>query len=338
MWQVIGALLVVATSASAARAQAARGYRFFLLNNPNGDLTVPVAVSSNGQLILSDPSLVTGLGGRTTPRYIYKRKTKRWSPIDLSIPGAPDAHVTTSGINNSGEVVGSYSSGALGQKGFIWRDGKIQRTISFPGASSTVAAGINDYGVVVGHYSTGLSSPHQHSFVWTRGVFHTFDFPRMPNCSGGGWFEMVYAYAVNGRGSILGTSGLICGLRGMNALYEMGRFTKLDTRNTVFMGLNSDNQVVGATYGGGSRGNFFEPHANLTTWRNGIVTNLNPSDLPPPYSRFLESAAIYGAGVDSNGQIVGWYNQNKQTGSKVPAAGGFVAVQMMIGSRPGSDR
>ena len=66
------------------------------------------------------------------------------------MPGA-DA-TRAAGINDKGEVVGTYTVGAA-TFGFTWTAGGGFRTVSDPhGARSTVVSGVNNAGDLVGSY------------------------------------------------------------------------------------------------------------------------------------------------------------------------------------------
>jgi len=79
--------------------------------------------------------------------------------------------VNALGINNAGQIVGSYSS-AGGTHGFIYSNG-IYTTLDDPLGWSTVAAGINKVGQVVGDYVD--SSNSYHIFLYSNGVYTTID-------------------------------------------------------------------------------------------------------------------------------------------------------------------
>jgi hypothetical protein len=167
-----------------------------------------------------------------------------------AFPGALPNATNAVGINDSGQVVGSYElpGGALG--GYLLSNGTYTSfesnmyvaginnlgqmlandgsgghlfsgvagtvtTISVPGAYSTDAMGLNNLGEVVGCYTTGPSGPDQ-SFIWDAGVFSFFNDPlgaNEPNVAGaaGG----TCATGINDFGQIAGfytdSSGVIHG-------------------------------------------------------------------------------------------------------------------------------
>jgi uncharacterized membrane protein len=78
----------------------------------------------------------------------------------LGPPGA--VYRVTNGINDSSQIVGSYSD-ATGQHGFLFDQGSYI-TLDVPGSFYTVANGINDSGQIVGSYSDAAGT---HGFLAT---------------------------------------------------------------------------------------------------------------------------------------------------------------------------
>src|ERR1700676_2473490 len=64
----------------------------------------------------------------------------------ISFPGAADTN--PAGINDSGQIVGSFSNSSTG--GAFLDSGGVFTTFGFPGADQTYATGINDPGQIVG--------------------------------------------------------------------------------------------------------------------------------------------------------------------------------------------
>src|SRR6185503_11562767 len=82
----------------------------------------------------------------------------------LDAPGASTTNAN--GINNSGDVVGSYDN----THGFIYHAG-VYTTVDDPLGVKTTAADINDAGQIVGWYVD--AGGNTHGFVDTGGVFTT---------------------------------------------------------------------------------------------------------------------------------------------------------------------
>ncbi len=101
--------------------------------------------------------------------------------------GSTEAH----GINNGGQIVGSFIESPIRRRGFL-KDGPTFTPIDFPGAMNTDAFGINDVGQIVGAFedTTGI-----HGFLKTGDSFMTIDAP--------GAF-LTAARGINNAGQIVG--------------------------------------------------------------------------------------------------------------------------------------
>jgi hypothetical protein len=71
----------------------------------------------------------------------------------------PDStsHTVCYGINNAGDIVGSYWSDIKYDRHGFLKKGPLFTTIDFPGATFTDPHGINDYGQIVGVYASGFA-------------------------------------------------------------------------------------------------------------------------------------------------------------------------------------
>jgi probable HAF family extracellular repeat protein len=78
--------------------------------------------------------------------------------ITLNFPGATATQAF--GLNNNGQVVGSYTVGSM-THGFLWTNGVgFQGPIDAPGGTgTTIINGINDGAVIVGFYGLCVSNP-----------------------------------------------------------------------------------------------------------------------------------------------------------------------------------
>jgi hypothetical protein len=83
-----------------------------------------------------------------------------FSPRDgfrtLSVPGSRDT--SAFGVNNRGQVVGSYGDGRL-MHGFVWSGTSGFTTVDAPDAEETTLTDISERGVVVGFYRTVRDDP-----------------------------------------------------------------------------------------------------------------------------------------------------------------------------------
>jgi len=153
----------------------------------------------------------------------------------------PGAFFTdAAGINNRGDIVGSFQDGR-GVHGYVFRRGNFT-VIDVPvQGAQTVAMGNNERGQVSGAYrSQGLFK----GFVWDAGRFTT-------GIASPGDDES-FLHVINNRGQIVGHSRRDVFSLARAFLWEDGKFTFLDLpgvlvvgRNRESMGLNDRGDVVG---------------------------------------------------------------------------------------------
>src|SRR4029077_5937652 len=100
-------------------------------------------------------------------------------------PGATGFGTQAFGINDSGQIVGSFfDAGNTKTHGFLDTGGSFT-TIDVPGATNTNAYGINNSGQIVGWFRDGLGD---HVFLDTGGSFTTINAPGATS---------TYAYGIN---------------------------------------------------------------------------------------------------------------------------------------------
>jgi len=137
----------------------------------------------------------------------------------ISFPGSNGTVATA--INNSGQIVGNYTTTALTPEqsnGFIY-NGVTFTTLNVSGAVLTQATGINNSGQVVGYFeSPSDQSPSDHAFLYSGGTFTTFDYPRA---------TYTEFQSINDSGTITG----VAGISGTTAcfVYSAGVFTAINT-------------------------------------------------------------------------------------------------------------
>jgi probable HAF family extracellular repeat protein len=169
-----------------------------------------------------------------------------YSDGGFSLLDFPGAYATIPyGINNSGEVVGTYygtlpgTSAATGH-GFLDTGGVFQ-TIDFPGADLTDALSINSQGDVVGAYRDSLS--HQHAFFRDSfGFYSSFDFPGA---------TVTSAYAINDEGQIVGAYDDANKVEHAFLRNVDGTFLSFDYPGavaTAAQGINNNGVIVGQYY------------------------------------------------------------------------------------------
>jgi hypothetical protein len=150
------------------------------------------------------------------------------------------------GINNSGEIVGSsfdWNTAMPAAEGFTIID-HTTTTIAVKGQQYTYAQGVNDEGVVVGYYGTTVSNETLfHGFIYKAGAFSPLNYP-------GSTTTMLEG--INNNGVIVGTYVLGDGSSGQFIHDKQGfhPFSFPNATNTTVTGINNQGVVYGSvTYG-----------------------------------------------------------------------------------------
>ena len=90
--------------------------------------------------------------------------TGNYSFVDIDYPGGTTTLNDVRGLNDLGQIVGTYTLGGR-QYAFIKNGGTYSTLTGIPGASS-IAWGINDNGQVVGYYDDTVGLPPHHGYVY----------------------------------------------------------------------------------------------------------------------------------------------------------------------------
>jgi probable HAF family extracellular repeat protein len=155
------------------------------------------------------------------------------TPYTFAIIDPFGSNITdASGINNSGQIVGSYGSNP--RYGYLLSGG-VFTTIEFPGSTYTEVFNINDSGQIVGRYFD--SSATSHGFLLSGGAYTSIDYPGSTFTSAGG---------INDSGQIVGTAEI--GGVDHAFLLSGGVFSIIDPAGTTSAGasgINNNGQIVG---------------------------------------------------------------------------------------------
>jgi probable HAF family extracellular repeat protein len=243
-----------------------------------------------GPMASNDPQL----GPRPTARqpadapgaFIYRKG--RYTPLD-TLNGRPTFHI---GINNRGQIAGSYQTDAMTLRGFV-RDqrGNYTSFDAAPGAQ-TLAIDINDHGTAVGIYAV----TEGHGFLRKpNGAVTTIDVPDA---------SYTNANGTNNRGQVVGSYRDANG-REHGFLLQRGRLTAIDhpespegpaADNTGATDINDRGQIVG--FYADAKGTY---HGYL--YDKGRFTRLDPPGAAD-VARFATTAPL---GINNRGQVVGQY-------------------------------
>jgi hypothetical protein len=195
-----------------------------------------------------------------------------------------------SGINDSGEIAGTYTLLSNKQShGFVDSNG-VFTTIDFPGSISTKVTGINEGGEIVGIYS---DSTGVHGFTDINGVFTNIGLDAIS----------IDTIKVNDSGGVFGQ--FFDGSAQKSFVDLNGTITTVDVPGSIstdVVGVNDRGEVVG-TYTDSTGNHGF---ADI----NGVLTTIDPAG----------SKGTSILGVNDSGEIVGDYSDG--TGSH-----GFTATE-----------
>ena len=139
---------------------------------------------------------------------------------------------TPTGINDLGQVVGTYTDASSVDHGFTYTGG-VFSDFSVPGSSATfLSYGINDSGAIVGTY-TG-----NHGFIYSGGMLTTLDDPS----AGAGTF----ARGINNAGMVVGYYARSGGVT-IAFSYAAGTYTDtlVNSDNTRYYGVNNLGTATG---------------------------------------------------------------------------------------------
>jgi Cu/Zn superoxide dismutase len=155
--------------------------KFRTVTFPTGDNANPPV---NQLLGVNNHDVAVGFyvnGGGSNRGYTYNINTRKFSRVQ--VPGYPTGtagpSLMAAGINNNGDIAGSYTDRTGATDAFLAVSHGRFRTLKFPGASATQAFGVNDHDEVVGAYTVGSgSTATMHGFTWMPGRgFATVDDP-----------------------------------------------------------------------------------------------------------------------------------------------------------------
>jgi|HubBroStandDraft_6_1064221.scaffolds.fasta_scaffold01122_12 YVTN family beta-propeller protein len=208
--------------------------------------------------------------------------------LTVDVPGAASTLVL--GINNAGQMVGSYTDASSVTHGFSLTGG-VFTTIDFPGATLTEAVGINNVGEIVGSYND--SQGVGHGFLLSNGTFTSITDPQFACCA-------TYVSAITDTGVIVG-SGIDS--NGNQDGFELvnGTFTTLDfpgANFTELLGIPFQNSTIVGVYS--------------TSFPTGPLQGLTYSN--GQFSTFDVSGAtnttLYG--IADGGGVVGTYTSSEE--------------------------
>jgi hypothetical protein len=238
--------------------------------------------------------------------------TEVFVPTTIHYPGSTST--AARGINNSGDIVGTYACAALcinpvtgetstaGQHGFLLQDGVYTR-IDVPGGTLTNARGISEQGTIVGHYNVGAVT---HGFTYFEGNYvypidvpaELFDNPSSPA-------RQTLPVRISPQGDIVG-----CFHEGSQTMTTMhgwllrnGTFTVLSTPHYAgdTSSRDPDTMNTGIAPTGEIVGFYLSSGVSYIADESGIVTTFT----------FDGNLFTLAWDVNPKGDIVGVYGENQ---------------------------
>jgi probable HAF family extracellular repeat protein len=224
-------------------------------------------------------------------------------------PSASTGATNAFGINDTGQIVGSYRDPMNVFHGFLLSGGTYTPLTDPLATNSTTAVGINAAGQIVGRYHNGTGT---HGFLYNGGIYSTLDVPSA---------TLTAASGINSSGVVVGTYRNASGAHGF--IYDPSNmanpFTTLDAPlafgDTEATGVNDAGQVVGL-------------YIDVDNAIHGFLYNPNGGGytiLDDPLNTDA-SAGTEPGGINNAGQIVGNYTDASGTHGFLYSGGFFITI------------
>jgi uncharacterized membrane protein len=189
------------------------GGTYIPIDAPGAESTFPNGINNYGVIVgYYDYSTNTGFG---ESGFVLSANLQTFQTIN--VPGAVPGTTQAFGINNLGQIVGSYTATTGGVHGFVlsgdlqtYQTFDVAATIPGAQAGTTEAYGINDAGQVVGSY-TDIAGSH-HGFVLSfdpTGAVVAYETINAPN-----GFGTTSASGINNAGWVVGAYETASGSHG----------------------------------------------------------------------------------------------------------------------------
>lgn len=264
-------------------------HAFIYSNGVMAAVPTPAGFPYSAALGINDAGQVVGTAYNSydsypTPPVTHGFIYSNGAVTDIGLLAGASGWSTAASINNSGQVVGTWSSSPTGPgQAFIYSHGVMTNLAALPGDSGSIGAAINASGQVTG---TSINPGSNRAFIYSNGV--------MTDISRTG-FESV-ATAINASGQVVGFEWGCCistapehaFLYSNNVVTDLGTLTGDGV--SYAEGINDLGQVTGYSASGAWR------HAFLYT--NGVMVDLNSLINPA-----LGIVIIDAEGINDQGQI-----------------------------------
>ena len=200
--------------------------------------------------------------------------------ITVSYPGATGTY--TGGINNHGEIVGSYTDSSGVNHGYTLLNGQFT-AFNVPGALGTFTGSVNDLGEIVGSYLDAADVLH--GFLLNGATYSTIDFP-------GSYYTALYG--INNLGEMVGNYYITGSTVEHGFSLKAGVFTTIDFPGSNLQNYPSQVNNFGVIAGGYLDANSIQ-HGFV--YNAGTFTAINFPGAP--------NTAV--TGINDSGEVSGVY-------------------------------
>lgn len=152
---------------------------------------------------------------------------------EIKIPGFPNVISAATGVNDHGDVVGTFRTDSSTSHGFLLHNGKLT-ILSFPGAEDTQPVSINNQGVIVGVYDINFPTDPFRGFMWKAGVFSNLN----PPDSGG----HSLPEKISNAGDVVGTYVSTVDGAQHGFSFDKGTFTTIDVPGSQLTAITAVNK------------------------------------------------------------------------------------------------
>jgi len=206
-----------------------------------------------------------------------------------------------SGINDAGQIVGTYTDTAGVAHGFLYQNG-VYSKLDYPGMAHNYAFGINEAGHVVGSFSEILPRGPYHASLRVGTTWSEYDFPG----------NETDGRAINSNGDIVGIYNAGYGTPDHGFLKVGDTYTSVDYPGaslTYVFGLNDAGWVTG-TYRDGT----------------GLLKGFAYKDGAYSSIMYPTATETYIGGINNQNAMVGWKVEGGKVGGFMTVAGKFRPV------------
>jgi hypothetical protein len=281
-------------ASSQAMTPAAPSYTYTLLNFPGTYYTYATAINPGATTAKTE--IVGGYSAANNPdsgfgflAHVSGTKTVTESYQAVNFPHEPPSQ-TAMGVNDSGEIVGTYQDSSGIFHGYELSGGRFTTlNVPFAGAEATYIEGLNNSGEMVGAWMDSATNTHGLTVIGS--TYISLDYPGA---------DFTYAEGVNSQGEVVGyyintTGGVAHGF-----LLSGGTYTSIDfpgAYSTGSGGINDAGDIVGTYCTISQCGPGGDGVGQAYVLSGGVFTTVA---IPGEFDTWV-------SGINNKGTLVGFY-------------------------------